>query len=108
MKSLIHQTELTMKRLRWRTIFFLEETNKTKDTSRTGDPESSELDSSSSSNEETPKNMYGFKSSATPGFVKELAGLESDWWELVVKFTQFRNKFQSNRNLVAYRLVIVL
>ena len=77
MKSLIHQTELAMKRLIWRTIFFLEEIAKTKDTPTNGDLESSESNSSSSSDDETPKNHYGFKSSATPGFVKELAGLES-------------------------------
>ena len=100
MKSLIHQTELAIKRLRWRTIFFLEETNKA--TTRDGDPESSSDESNSSSSptseeEGTPKNTYGFKSSATPGFVKELAGLEKDWWKLIdsVKFTQYRSKFQN-------------
>ena len=85
-----------MKRLRWRTIFFLEETNKTNDLSRSDETENSKTNSPSSNGYETSKNTYDFKSSATLGFVKELKGLESVWWKLVdsVKFNQFRSKFQ--------------
>ena len=52
-----------------------------------GDPENSDESNSSSkspsSKDGTPKKTYVFKSSATPSFVKELAGLESDWWKLI-------------------------
>ena len=59
------------------------------------DPDSESSDSDEEGNE-TPVNTFGFKSSATPPPVKELLGLENDWWKLIdpIKFSRKRTPFQ--------------
>ena len=53
-------------------------------------------DGSSDEEDNTPVNTFGFKSSATPPPVRELQGLECDWWKLInsIKFTNKKTPFQ--------------
>ena len=82
MKSLLHETERAITRLRWRAIFFLAEEDSS--------------DAEASNEESAQKETYGFKSNNTPPPVSQLAGFEHDWWKIVesVQFTDHRSNFQ--------------
>ena len=80
-KCLIQKTESFITRLRWRTIFHLQNIE--------------ESDNSCDS-DTTYTNHFGFKSSKTPSIVPELEGFERDLWTLVdsVNFSDKRTNFQ--------------
>ena len=84
MKSLLHETERAITRLRWRAIFFLAEEDSS--------------DAEASNEESAQKETYGFKSNNAPPPVSQLAGFEHDWWKLVesVQFTEHISNFHKN------------
>ena len=84
MKCLIHKVEGFITRIRWRTIFHLQEV------------ENMENPPSDDDSDTPANNHFGFPSQNSPGPVPELEGFESDLWSLVdsVRFSDKKTNFQ--------------